>query len=131
MKKDLTGLEDIKVLVDAFYLKIQADALLGPVFALRIASDQWPKHLRRMYDFWNTVLFHQQGYKGNPFAKHVGLPVEQVHFDQWVHLFKETMDTHFSGEKAAEAKDRVEKMGVLFAAKLQYLKDYPNYRNIV
>ncbi|MEL6988935.1 MAG: group III truncated hemoglobin, partial [Bacteroidota bacterium] len=62
-------------------------------------------------------------YKGNPFAKHIGLPIEQKHFDQWIALFEKAIDHHFKGPVAEEAKDRAHKMADLFIMKLKYYKE--------
>lgn len=120
--KDIENLTDIKTFVDGFYGKIRADELLASVFALRIAATEWDKHLHRMYNFWNAVLFGQRTYKGNPFAKHATLPVSAEHFSRWVMLFKATIDEHFQGQVAEETKDRVERMALMFQSKLSYLK---------
>ncbi len=129
--KDIAGKEDIKIFVDKFYGKIREDEKLGPVFAGRIPDENWPKHLERMYSFWNTILFFQREYTGNPFQKHFGLPVDTAHFEHWVVLFHQTIDENFEGKQADEAKRRADNMGKLFSHKLQYLKDNPNFKPIV
>ena len=128
--KDIENIKDIKVFVDAFYTKVRADELLGPVFAIRIESEAWEKHLNQMYSFWNTVLFFQRTYKGNPFSKHVNLPVEKLHFSRWLSLFKDTIDLHFKGAKAEETKSRADKMAVLFMSKIQHLRENPNLTSL-
>ena len=40
---DIKNLEDIKLLVDSFYTKVQKDNLIGPIFNEKI-GDQWPAH---------------------------------------------------------------------------------------
>ena len=129
--KDIAGKDDIKIFVDKFYEKIREDETLGPVFALRIPAENWPKHLERMYSFWNTILFFQREYTGNPFQKHIGLPIDNTHFEHWVELFHATIDENFEGKQAEEAKRRAGNMGKLFSHKLQYLKDNPNFKPIV
>lgn len=116
---DITSAADIKTFVDSFYSKIKGDPLLGPVFALRISEEDWDQHLKKMYGFWNTVLFFGRGYKGNPFAKHIGLHVENAHFQQWVSLFHQTIDEHFSGDRADETKRRARNIAMMFMAKLE------------
>ncbi|MEL7221218.1 MAG: group III truncated hemoglobin [Bacteroidota bacterium] len=128
---DIANRDDIKLLVDSFYAKIRKDELLSPVFASRIADDAWGKHLTRMYSFWNTVLFIEQSYKGNPFARHATLPVDDAHFKQWIHLFHATVDEHFAGEKAEETKRRAKNMAIMFTAKLQHLRSNPSFQNLV
>ena len=69
-KIEIKGVEEIKILVDAFYTKVKGDDLLGPVFASRIPNDSdWPKHLEKMYRFWTMVLFTEPVYRGNPFCR--------------------------------------------------------------
>ncbi|WP_276371108.1 group III truncated hemoglobin [Chryseolinea sp. H1M3-3] len=96
MTQDIKGIEDIKFLVDHFYAKVRKDELLAPVFALRITGD-WQPHLNTMYRFWNAALFQVREYVGNPFAKHAMLPIDGLHFEQWIKLFYETVEEHFAG----------------------------------
>lgn len=117
---------DIKKFVDAFYAKVRLDPLLGPVFAHKIPDHAWDAHLKRMYSFWNTVLFGQKDYRGNPFSKHANLPIESAHFEQWLNLFKATIDASFTGEKAEETKIRATKMAALFESKLDYIRSKGN-----
>lgn len=129
--KDIRDKEDIKVFVDNFYKKIQADEKMGPIFAMRIADENWPNHLERMYSFWNTILFFQREYSGRPFPKHIGLPIDHTYFERWVELFHQTIDENFVGTQANEAKRRAENMGKLFSHKFQYIKDNPNFKPII
>jgi hemoglobin len=119
---DISTLDDIKILVDEFYGKIREDKLLGPIFN-GIIQDNWKAHLEKMYRFWQTVLLEQHTYSGSPFPPHARLPVAQQHFDTWLKLWHETVDTHFRGEKADEAKWRGNKMASLFLAKIDYYRD--------
>jgi len=57
-----------------------------------------------MYSFWSTMLFRTATYKGRPWPKHTPLPVRQEHFERWVSLFCQTVDSLFTGPKASEAK---------------------------
>lgn len=65
-KRQIANLDDVKLLVDTFYGKVRADALLGPVFDARI-QDRWPVHLEKMYSFWQTTLLGEHTYTGRPF----------------------------------------------------------------
>lgn len=102
--KDIENIQDIKFLVNEFYNKVRQDALLAPVFASRIKD--WQSHLEAMYRFWNAALFGVRGYVGNPFLKHAKLPIDGPHFEQWIRLFFETIDAHFEGTIAEDAKTR-------------------------
>ncbi len=85
-----TGIDEamIERLVRAFYTRVRADALLGPVFEARIAD--WEPHLTRMFAFWSSVALHSGAYHGDPMARHARLPVDAIHFDRWLALFAET-----------------------------------------
>ena len=120
--KDILTLEEIKLLVDAFYDKVRQDELLAPIFNERI-QDRWPQHLEKMYAFWQTVLLHQQAYQGSPFPPHAQLSINRQHFEKWLELFTSTVDSLFAGEKAGEAKWRARKMAEMFQSKIEYYRD--------
>ncbi|MEO9477421.1 MAG: group III truncated hemoglobin [Cyclobacteriaceae bacterium] len=119
MKQQIIQLEDIKLLVDHFYGKVKSDAVLAPIFNERI-GDQWPAHMEKMYRFWQTVLLGKHTYLGSPFTPHATLPINETHFTRWLTLFCETMDEHFAGAKADEAKWRAKKMAEMFQLKISY-----------
>lgn len=118
-KPDIREQDDIRRLIDAFYGLVRQDELLGPVFAARIPDGHWPTHLDTMTRFWTAALLGQAaGYRGNPGAKHLYLPIEKAHFTRWLALFGQTVDALFEGENAAEMKVRALKMGEMFQAKI-------------
>lgn len=125
MKKEIVNIEDIRLLVDSFYSKVRNDQLLGIIFQEKI-GDEWPKHLEKMYRFWQTILLEEPTYSGRPFPPHATLPVSKEHFDRWLSLFHETLDAYFTGEKAEEAKWRAGKMAELFQHKIAYFRNNPN-----
>ncbi len=88
--KAATGIDEalISDLVEAFYQRVQADPLLGPVFAERIID--WAPHLAQMKVFWGSVALATGAYQGRPMPKHMRLPVDARHFDRWLTLFEET-----------------------------------------
>ncbi|HTN37365.1 MAG TPA: group III truncated hemoglobin [Arachidicoccus sp.] len=120
--REILTLEDCKILVDNFYDKVRKDPLIGPIFDERI-KDRWPEHLEKMYRFWQTVLTEDHTYFGSPFNPHANLPVEWMHFEKWLELFGQTIDEHFIGEKATEARWRAQKMAEMFNFKIQYYKN--------
>ncbi len=121
-RKDIASMEDIKLLVDTFYSKIRIDSLLGGIFN-NVIKDRWPEHLEKMYRFWQTVLLDEHTYYGRPFPPHAKLPIEQHHFDTWLKLWCDTIDEHFTGTKAEEAKWRGNKMAVMFLSKITYYRN--------
>ena len=120
MKKELADLEDIKVFVDSFYGKVQADELIGPIFNAVITD--WGPHLEKMYAFWNAALFSVPGFKGNPFARHAPLGLERPHFQRWIELFNQTIDAYFEGEMAEDTKRRAGLMANLFISKIEHMR---------
>ena len=120
---DIQSSADIKLLVDTFYSRIRQHALLGPVFATRIADDNWQPHLEKMYRFWGTLLLYTQEYSGSPFDKHIGLMIGAEHFKEWLALFDDTVDSLFKGDVANIAKERAHNIALTFEYKLRSLDD--------
>lgn len=111
---DIETREEVRLLVDSFYAKVQKDDLLAPVFS----HVDWPHHLPVMYNFWSSILLGDMSYQGNPFQKHIGLPINASHFERWLQLFTETVDDHFAGEVATEAKNRAQTIAAMFQHKM-------------
>jgi len=122
MKKDIENEEDIKLLVDTFYDHVNQNELLGPVFN-DFAKIDWEHHLPLMYNFWSTVLFGSMAYKGQPFPKHMRLPINREHFGQWIELFTSTVDELFEGMRAEEIKQKATSIAQVFQMRLGLL-DY-------
>jgi hemoglobin len=120
--KDITTLEDIKLLVDTFYTKVQKDDFIGPIFNGKI-GDRWPEHLEKMYRFWQTILLEVHTYTGSPFPPHKNLPVDKVHFDRWMEIFTATLNELYTGATADEAKLRAKNMADMFNYKINYFRD--------
>ncbi len=122
MKPDIQHLDDIKILVDKFYDRIQRDELLGPIFN-GIIQDRWPEHLEKMYHFWQTILLEEHTYYGSPFPPHAKMPINKTHFDHWIGLFSKTVDELYEGEKAEKAKWQGERMASMFQFKIAYYQE--------
>lgn len=117
MRKDIEGIDDIKILVNAFYETVRKDEQLAPIFNKHIPGD-WTPHLETMYRFWNAALFGVREYVGNPFMKHASLPIRAEHFEQWINIFYTTLHSHFEGANAEEAKRRAMIMARTFHARM-------------
>ncbi|WP_276091458.1 group III truncated hemoglobin [Pedobacter sp. JY14-1] len=120
MKNDIVQLEDIQQLVDTFYGRVQQDPFIGVIF-MRIIQD-WPTHLAKMYTFWQTALLQEHTYQGRPFPPHMKMDLNPAHFDRWLDIWRDTIDTLFKGEKAEEAKWRGQAMATMFLSKIEYYK---------
>jgi len=118
---DIDTFEDIQLMVDSFYAKVQKDELLGPIFN-EVIEGRWPAHLEKMYGFWQSILLNVPAYSGRPFPPHLKLDVSKVHFETWVTLFEENVNGLFVGEKASEAISRAKLMAALFHSKIEHFK---------
>ncbi len=113
---EIKSRKEIEILVHAFYDKIREDDLLGPIFNSHIPDEDWPPHLEKLTDFWETNLFGVRKFKGSPSQKHVEVDknlnyeTNQVHFGKWLQLWFETIDELYVGELADKAKRAARKM---------------------
>ena len=122
MKRDIESRKDIQIIVDSFYLKVRNDTLIGHIFE-DIARVDWTTHLPKMYDFWETVLFGEKGFKGNPMEVHFKLnktyPLEEKHFERWKELFDETVNERFEGTYAVLIKQKAASIAGLMLFKIK------------
>ena len=114
MKKTLDRREEINLLINIFYARVRQDSMLGPIFNTVIQN--WPEHLERLTDFWETNLLFTRNYKGNPIQVHaevdrqVNGSITIEHFGRWLELWYSTIDEHFMGLNAEKAKNRARNM---------------------
>lgn len=112
---DISSREDVLLLVKTFYAKVRQDELLGPIFNSVIKD--WEHHFEHLTDFWQSNLFFEKKYHGNPLEKHaevdekVGGTINEMHFGVWLNLWFQTIDELFTGEVAKIAKNRARNMG--------------------
>jgi hemoglobin len=85
-----TGIDQamIDTLVKTFYGHIRSHSVLGPIFDARIHD--WDHHIERLCAFWSSVALATGAYSGSPMQKHLDLPIDGRHFDQWLTLFSQT-----------------------------------------
>jgi hemoglobin len=80
----------ISDLVDAFYARARSHAVLGPIFASKVAN--WSPHLGRMKDFWASIAIESGRFRGNPMLKHIAIPgLSPAHFQMWLSLWEEAL----------------------------------------
>lgn len=124
--KDISTRRDIQLLIDAFYKKVQSNDTIGYFFN-DVAQVDWEAHLPKMYDFWETILFHKYVYKGNPMKKHILLhqleKLEKQHFDEWLRLFHTTVDELYKGVNAENAKNRARSIATAIQLNTVYQKN--------
>jgi hemoglobin len=113
--KPIETREDVELLVQSFYDKVVADPILAPFFR----HLNFDSHLPRMVDFWAFVLLDEAGYTTDVTKKHLNMQLEQAHFDRWLALFNQTVDSLYVGEKAELAKQRAFLVGWTIQSKMQ------------
>ena len=120
--KKLETRADIELLVNRFYEKVADDEKIG-FFFNDVAKVSWDRHLPKMYSFWETLLFGQISYKGNPMAMHFPInkkvAMEKKHFDQWIKLWTKTIRENFEGEMADLAIYKATNIASLMAYKME------------
>ncbi|MCX2836783.1 group III truncated hemoglobin [Salinimicrobium sp. MT39] len=114
MKNDIQNREDVFLLVSTFYTKVRANKKIGHFFNDTI--NDWPAHLEKLTDFWETNLFMVSKFRGNPMRAHKEVDrdfdhsIEQAHFGEWLNMWYETLDELFEGDRANIAKNRARNM---------------------
>lgn len=108
---DIPGLDApaIATLVDRFYDRVRADAVLGPVFEARVHD--WPAHKRRLVAFWSSTALRAGHYRGNPMALHRDLPLDASHFERWLSLWRDTLATVLPDAATAYLSDLADRIG--------------------
>ncbi|QMU26647.1 group III truncated hemoglobin [Adhaeribacter radiodurans] len=113
-KNDIATPTDINILVEAFYEKIRSQPYLCALFE-HLSPRDWNQHLFQMKNFWDSVLLKSATYTGHPLILHAFLPDERAQVKQWIHLFQEAVEEHFTGPTAATAQTLANKIRRVFA----------------
>ena len=103
--------ENIRTMVNTFYIKILKDDIVGPFFIAKLGDDManeyWLPHLDLLVNFWASIALGETDYRGNPFAPHTQLgELKRKTFEQWLTLFGETLDEVYIPSIAAQFKER-------------------------
>ena len=107
--------EDVDRLVAAFYERIRAHPMLGPVFARAIAPEdgpEWRAHEAKIAAFWRNAIGIDRGYDGNPMRVHVENPeVMPGMFSVWLDLFAATARDVLTPAQAASIEALARRIG--------------------
>lgn len=121
-KKDLENREDLLLLLQAFYEKALNDDTIGHFFTEVVPLDL-QVHIPVIADFWETILLNGRSYTGNAILPHLHInklsPMEEKHFNRWLHLFSQTIDTLFQGQTAETAKQRALSIATIMRIKIK------------
>ncbi|WP_096017366.1 group III truncated hemoglobin [Campylobacter lanienae] len=101
--KEITN-ESIAELMESFYEAIREDESgLGEIFNNKIGTSEeaWDAHKAKIGEFWKGMLIGQSEFRGNPMQAHMNLdPFPPEYFDNWLNLFKESLDSIYEPEIA-------------------------------
>lgn len=98
--------DDLNRVVDAFYDRVRADAMLGPIF--NNAIHDWPGHLVTLQAFWSSVMLTTGRYKGQPMVAHArhATDITPATFERWLMLWRETTDALLPADAAAAMQEK-------------------------
>jgi hemoglobin len=115
---DIQSRLDIDQFVDSFYSKILNDKELAPIF-VDIAKIDLAVHLPIIKNYWAKLLLGDKSYRRHTMNIHRAVHSKQQftehNFNQWLILFKATMDDMYAGEYA----DRAKKVATTIAANMK------------
>lgn len=121
MKSDIRSRADIETLINSFYDKVKTDTTIGFFFS-DVVPVNWETHLPVMYNFWESILFGSNNYKGEPMTIHKHLSglhrMEPAHFERWVMLFEANARELFEGEKTEEIITRAKSIASIMQWKV-------------
>src|SRR3954469_20253358 len=121
MKNDIQDKQDIIRIVNTFYDKVKQDAVIGHFFT-EVMQVNWEKHLPKMYNFWDNVVFYTNNYSGNPMQVHKNIHALQAFtaadFKQWFKLFVATVDELYEGNNAELIKQRALSVATIMQIKI-------------
>lgn len=130
MMKDIISTKDIKLMIDAFYLKVHENKELSSILK-KLAKKKWNFKKDILYVFWEKLLFGEGGYEGDPFKNNIPILIDEKDFEKFVSIFNETIDELFEGDYTESAKARILAISNLFQGKLKYIKPIRHRRTKV
>jgi hemoglobin len=123
MKKDIEERADLEKILTAFYEQAFKDNLIGRFFTEVVPLDL-ETHLPVITDFWEAVILNKHTYRKNVMEIHQHIHqlsnIKKEHLDRWVHIFTQTVDAHFEGDKATLMKQRAASIATLMDIKLNH-----------
>ena len=119
---DIATRADCERLVRAFYERALVDPIIGWIFT-DVAHLDVEAHVPEIASFWETILLGAQSYRGGAFRPHAELNMKvrlrAGHFERWLVLWRETVDSLFAGERAELAKSHATRVARAFYGRLE------------
>ena len=115
--------DSLAALVEAFYARVRADALLGPIFNGAIGN--WPEHLDKLQSFWSSVMLTTGRYKGKPLPAHVrhADAITPETFARWLSLWRQTTGELLAPAPAAAMQDKAERIAESLMLGIRFSRD--------
>lgn len=115
--------EDIGRLVPAFYQRVRADPILGPIFDQAI--DDWPLHLEKLKSFWSSVMLGTGRYKGQPMVAHVRHEPHMTadNFGRWLALWRQTSGDLLTPGAAAAFQEKANRIAESLELGVEFYRD--------
>jgi len=102
--------QDILAVVDAFYRRVETDALLKVPFG---SVEDWPEHIAKLTHFWWT-RFGGKSYMDveySPPLKHYRAGFNREFLSRWLSLFHQTLQEKLTPDQAKMWKTIADRMG--------------------
>lgn len=115
----------LRHLVDAFYARVRADEMIGPLF--NDVIDDWPHHLEKLAAFWSSVMLTSGRYKGQPVPAHLKHRdrITPEMFNRWLTLWRQTTDELMDAEAAVGLQEKAERIAHSLQLALFFKLDAP------
>lgn len=121
MKPDIETVADIHKVVDCFYTMVKEDDVIGKFFS-EVVAINWDTHIPKMVGFWENVLFYTGDYQGDPLNTHRNIHqqhrTQTIHFERWLELFNEAVDSHYTGSNAYKMKQHAQAIASVMLSKI-------------
>ncbi len=125
MKRDIEDRADIRKLVTAFYERLLKDEDFKHIF-LAVMQKDMLAHIDTLMDFWESTLFQAGKYKGDTIDAHLEVHhqyrLNAAHFSKWLEIFNETVNDHFEGNIATQAKQKASTLATIIRLKIDNLE---------
>lgn len=107
MKTDIKTPADVRRMVEGFYERVLKDSELAPIF-LDVARIDIKHHIPRICAFYEKLLLGMPGYGRHVMNLHravnAAYPLRSQHFERWLSLFEDNVDTLYEGENTERVK---------------------------
>ncbi|MEX2380918.1 MAG: group III truncated hemoglobin [Opitutales bacterium] len=94
------GRSEVLRLLQHFYADVRQHQVIGPIFAAHIHD--WPAHLEKLADFWQTATGGSPTYRGAMPMKHIPLRLQGDHFVAWLDLWRRNCRIYLPAKEAGE-----------------------------